>query len=113
MRHFARKGLFDVLPILKGENEPFPLPFPPCNVVPLFELPVENNKYLNFEWRGRGGVWILLFSEVTLFEYNVSTSLSPIKVLFHVSFVINIVTFEYPTRVFFSFFVSPNFFIKR
>ena len=26
----------------------------------------------------RGGVWILLFSEVTLFEYNVSTILSPI-----------------------------------
>ena len=76
--------------------------------MPLFQLPVENNKYLNFEWRGRGGVWILLFSEVTLFEYNVSTSLSPIKVLFHVSFFINIVTFEYLTRVFFSFFLSPN-----
>ena len=58
-------------------------------------------------------VWILLFSEVTLFEYNVSTSLSPIKVLFNVSFVINIVTFEYLIRVFFSFFLSPNFFIKR
>ena len=54
-----------------------------------------------------------LFSEITLFEYNISTSLSPIKVLFHVSFVINIVTFEYLTRVFFSFFLSPNFFIKR
>ena len=25
----------------------------------------------------RGGVWILLFSEVTLFEHNVSTILSP------------------------------------
>ena len=28
--------------------------------------------------RDRGGVWILLFSEVTLSEYNVSTILSPI-----------------------------------
>ena len=28
--------------------------------------------------RDRGGVWILLFSEVTVFEYNVSTMLSPI-----------------------------------
>ena len=58
-------------------------------------------------------MWILLFSEVTLFEYNVSTSSSPIKVLFHVSFVTNFVTFEYLTHVFFSFFLSPNFFIKR
>ena len=30
----------------------------PCNVVPLFELPVENNKHPNFEWRGGGGLWI-------------------------------------------------------
>ena len=27
----------------------------------------------NFEWRGGGGVWIVLLSAVTLFEYNVST----------------------------------------
>ena len=53
-------------------------PSHPGNVVPLFELPLENNKHPNFEWRGRGGVWILMFSEVTLFEYNVSTILSPI-----------------------------------
>ena len=39
----------------------FPLPSPPCNVVPMFELP--------------GGVQILLFFEVTEFEYNVSTIL--------------------------------------
>ena len=32
----------------------------------------------NFERRGGGGVWILLFSEVALFEHNVSTILSPI-----------------------------------
>ena len=37
-------------------------------------------KQQNFEWRDRGGVWILLFSEVTLFEY-VSTILSVIVAL--------------------------------
>ena len=26
----------------------------------------EVNKYPNFEWRGGGGAWILMFSEVTL-----------------------------------------------
>ena len=50
--------------------------------MPLFELPIENNKQPNFEWRGAGGVWILLFSEVTVFEYNVSTILSPIVACF-------------------------------
>ena len=40
----------------------------PWNVVPLFN-----------DGEGGGGVvWILLFSVVTLFEYNVSTILSPI-----------------------------------
>ena len=29
-----------------------------CNVVPLFELPVENNKHPNFKWRGVGGLRI-------------------------------------------------------
>ena len=42
--------------------------------MPLFET--ENNKYPSFKRKERGGVWILLFSEVTLFEYNVSTILS-------------------------------------
>ena len=40
-------------------------PSPPCNVVLLFKLPVENNKPPNFTWRGGGGVWIVVFSEVT------------------------------------------------
>ena len=47
------------------------LPTPPsplCNFVLVFEIPIENNKHPNFEWRGGGGVWILLFSEVTLLE---------------------------------------------
>ena len=64
----------------KGENKAFPPPSPPCNVVPLFELPIESNKHPNFECRGGGGVWILLFFEVILFEYNVSTILSLIVV---------------------------------
>ena len=46
--------------------------------VPLFELPAENNKHPNFVWRGGGGLCILLSSEMTLFEYKVSTILSPI-----------------------------------
>ena len=31
-----------------------------------------NNKHPNFEWRGQGKDVDSLFSEVTLFEYNVS-----------------------------------------
>ena len=38
----------------KREKYSFSPPFPPCNVVPLFELPIENNKHPNFEWRGQG-----------------------------------------------------------
>ena len=41
----------------------FPLPLPSCNVtvVPLFELPIENNKHPNFEWR-RGGRGVYHFA---------------------------------------------------
>ena len=56
----------------------FPPPSPPCNVVPLFELPLENKKHPNFEWRGKGRGVDSYASEVTLLEYNVSTILSPI-----------------------------------
>ena len=35
-------------------STPYPFSCPPCNVVMLFELPVENNKHPNFEWRGEG-----------------------------------------------------------
>ena len=77
LRHIALKGLFNVFLTSKREKIALsPPPSPPYNVVPLFELPLENNKHPNFEWRA--GVWILLFSEVTLFEYNVSTILSVI-----------------------------------
>ena len=67
MRHFALKGLSDVLLASKGENKPFPPLSPPFNVVPLFELPIESNKHPKFEWRGGGrGV-----DSFVLFEYNV------------------------------------------
>ena len=59
----------------KRGNKAFPLaPPPPCNVVLLFKLPVENNKQPNsttLNERG-GGVWIVLFTDI------VSTMLSPI-----------------------------------
>ena len=54
----------------------------------MLELPVENNKHINFEWsgagRGRGGGWggwgnwIVLLFKVTPSDDNVSKSLSPI-----------------------------------
>ena len=37
----------------KGRKYNFPPPSPPCNVVPLFWLPIENSKHPNFEWRGQ------------------------------------------------------------
>ena len=37
----------------KGEYS-FSHPSPPCNVLPLFKLPLKNNKHLNFDWRGQG-----------------------------------------------------------
>ena len=49
--------------------------------MPQFELPIENNKHPNYEWTGEGGVDSFVICVVTLFEYNVSTILSPIAVL--------------------------------
>ena len=46
------KGASSFLLTYKGENKAFPPPSPPCNVVLQFELPTENNKHPNFEWRG-------------------------------------------------------------
>ena len=54
LRHLALKGLFDIFLTSKEENIAFPPPSAPFNVVPLFELPLENNKHPNFEWRGQG-----------------------------------------------------------
>ena len=61
LRHFALNGLFDVFRTSKGEKITFPPPSPPCNVVPLFELPLENKKHPNFEWRGQRRGVILMF----------------------------------------------------
>ena len=44
MRRFALKGLSDVSPTSKGENKAFPSPSPSCNVVLLFELPLQNKQ---------------------------------------------------------------------
>ena len=54
LRHLALKVLFDVFRTSKGKKIAFPPPSSPCNVVPLFELPLENKKHPNFEWRGEG-----------------------------------------------------------
>ena len=50
-----KTGLFFILLNSKRGNVAFPPPSPPCKVVPMFELPIENNKHPNFEWRGKGG----------------------------------------------------------
>ena len=52
LRHFALKGLSDVLLTSRVENKAFPPPIHPRNVVPLFESPTDNNKQPNFERRG-------------------------------------------------------------
>ena len=57
----------------KGESKAFHPPSPPYNVVPLFQLPTEGNKDPNCEWSGVGRGVDFCFSEVTLFEFNVST----------------------------------------
>ena len=82
LRHFALKGLFFSWLTSKRENKAFPSPWsPPCNVVLLFELPLEHP---NLSRRGGGGVWIVLFSEVTLLEFNVSTILKLIVAILQI-----------------------------
>ena len=54
LRHFPLKGLFDVFLTSKGENIAFPPPSPACNVVPLFELPLEKRTNTPIKWRGQG-----------------------------------------------------------
>ena len=71
--------LSDVLLTSKGENKAFPPPSPPCHVVQMFlSYPWKTTNTPSLNGGERGGVWILLFSDVTLFEYNASTILSPV-----------------------------------
>ena len=61
----------------KGENKAFPPQSPPCNVVRATDRKQQTPPTFN---GGDGGVNSSL-SEVTVFEYNVSTILSPIVAL--------------------------------
>ena len=62
---------------LKKENKTFRSLPPPCNFLLLFEIPIENSKHLNFEWRvGERGVNCFVL-KVTQFEDNVSPILLP------------------------------------
>ena len=54
LRHFVQNLAFLRFTDFKRRNIAFPPPSPPCNVVPMFELPIENNNHPNFEWRGQG-----------------------------------------------------------
>ena len=56
----------------RGGGRKAPPPFFPFSFFP-YLLPVSTPAT-----QARGGVWILLFSEVTLYEYSVSTILSQI-----------------------------------
>ena len=78
LRHFTLKGLSDILLPSNGENKASPPLSPSSNVVLLFELPIENNKHPNFEWRGgeRGVDSFILWS--SSFGYDVSTIFTPI-----------------------------------
>ena len=55
LRHFALNVLFDVFRTSKGEKIAFPPPSPPCNVVPLFELPLETRNIPTLNGGDRGG----------------------------------------------------------
>ena len=88
----------------KRRKYSFPSPHP-LHAILMFELPTEHNKHPNFEWGGggedRGGVQIVLFSEVTLFEYNVSKILSPIAVR-EIKYIFNYqsIPFSYDIRAY-------------
>ena len=84
MRHLALNGLFDVFLTSKGKNIAFSPPPPPPPIHPLHEMCRCSSylkKTITLNGGDRGGVWIILLSEVTLFEYNISTILSPIVAL--------------------------------
>ena len=99
-----KRGFLMFYQLQKWKMKLFPPPSPQCNVVPLFELPIENNKYPNFEWRGEGrgvdsfvlklpcaddfwsskDIWkisglssFLLLSQSVHFFFQISSSLTP------------------------------------
>ena len=73
-----KTGLFSLFTNFRRRKYSFSSPIPSLSVVPIFVLPTGTNKHPNWNGGGRVGAQILLFSEVTLFECNASTILSPI-----------------------------------
>ena len=77
LRHFALKVAFWHLTDFKRGKYSFSTPHPSMQSCAAVRATYRNQQTRPLLWvRGWGGVWILLFSEVTLFEYNVSTILS-------------------------------------
>ena len=79
LRQFAQNWAFYVLLTSKGGNKALissPIPSMQCCSAVRATYRKQNTPTLNGVVRG--GVRILLFSHVTLFEYNISTLLSPI-----------------------------------
>ena len=54
-RHFTLNWAFLRFTDFTRRKYNYSCPIPPCSAVPMFELPVENNKHPQLEWTGRGG----------------------------------------------------------
>ena len=82
LRHFALKVAFWHLTDFKRGKYSFSTPHPSMQSCAAVRATYRNQQTRPLLWvRGWGGVWILLFSEVILFEYNVSSILLPIVVI--------------------------------
>ena len=89
----------------KGGYVALPPPSPPCNVV----LPIGNNN-----WGDRGGVRVLLLSEVTQVEYNFSTILSPIVAYLNSNLnLLLLKTCQVPHLIFFNVLIYEALSLKR
>ena len=71
----ALKGLFNVFLTCKGKNIAFPSSIPSTQCCAAVRATCRKEQTPQWNGGDRGGVWILLFSWVILFEYNVSTIL--------------------------------------
>ena len=71
----ALKGLFNVFLTCKGKNIAFLSSIPSTQCCAAVRATCRKEQTPQWNGGDRGGVWILLFSWVTLFEYNVSTIL--------------------------------------